>query len=141
MQGAIGVWIFADVAGIEQAPGTAGWSNILIAPKVTTHEAVPSVVAWHNTIRGMVNVSWTNSSSTSFTLDTTIPVNTQAEVRIPYAGGSSSAVTVTDSGTTIFTGGAYKPGVAGIISASADDANSVISVLVGSGSFNFAASW
>jgi alpha-L-rhamnosidase len=143
MQGAIGVWLYRDVAGIEQAEGSAGWSSIVIAPKVTVHEAVPSAAGWHNSIRGTIDVSWTNATTTSFLLDTTIPVNTQAEVRIPFAaGGSPSALVATEGGLTFFSGGAYKPGaVPGVTGAAVNTQGNYLSVMVGSGSYNFALNW
>lgn len=141
MQGSIGAWLYTDVAGIAQQPGTAGWSNILIWPRVTVHENLPSAAGWHSTIRGTIEVSWVNVSSTSFTLSVTVPFNAVTEVRIPYTGTSTSTLVATEGGTTFFSNGAYVNGVTGITSASVNTNLNVLSVMIGGGAYTFALNW
>ncbi len=141
MQGAIGAWLYTDVAGIAQAPNTQAWSSLLLWPRVTSHEALPSATGSYEAISGLIEVAWANAS-TSFTLSATVPVNTRAEVRIPFpAGSAASSLLATEGGATFFSAGSFVPGVAGITGASVLAELSVLSVQVGSGLYSFALSW
>ena len=135
---------YADVAGLEQATGTAGWTSPVIAPKVTMHESLPGAAGWHETIRGRFEVVWSNQTTatggqdTTFTLQATLPANVAGVVRIPIAAGTDvSTVSATEGGTSIFAAGAYKPGVAGITGAAINAATNTLDVNVGSGTYNF----
>jgi hypothetical protein len=97
MQGSIGAWLYTDVGGIAQQPNTAGYESLLLWPRTTTHPSLPSASASFASIRGEIAVEWANSGST-FTLAATVPVNTLAEVRIPYPIGSQISSLVATEG-------------------------------------------
>jgi hypothetical protein len=128
------------VLGIDQAPGTYAYSDILIAPRVTVHEDCPSAQGAHDTIRGRVSVAWTNAT-TSFALAATTPTNTRATVRIPFAAGAAGTLAATEGGVTFYKAGAFVPGVAGITAAAVDAASGTLAVTVGSGTYAFVATW
>ncbi len=79
-----------------------------------------------------------------FTFAVTVPVNTVATVMMPYGAGvaSGAAVVVTEgaSAATVWSGGQYTPGVAGVTGAVDNAAAHAIAVSVGSGSYSFVAS-
>ncbi len=135
MQGAIGAWLYTDVAGISQQPGSAGYSSILLAPKVTVHESLPYASGSLESIAGPISITWVNATAT-FSLKATIPCNTVAEVRVPFpASAASGSLVGTEGGVTFFTAGAYVPGVAGITGATV--LGDALSVSVGAGSYSF----
>ena len=138
MQGAIGVWLYADVLGISQQPGTVGFGKLLLWPRVTVHENLPSASGSFDSIHGRIELAWSNATS-YFTLAATVPTNAVAEVRIPFPTGA--AVTASEGGVSIFAAGAYKPGVPGITGAAIDAASGTLVVTVGSGVFAFNATW
>jgi hypothetical protein len=140
MQGAIGAWLYTDVAGISQQPASAGYASLLLWPRVTTHEALPSAAGTLLTVRGPVAVRWENNSA-SFTLAAEVPANAVAEVRLPFpAGAAAGALAASEGGVGFFAGGAYKPGVPGITGAAVDAATGTLRVTVGSGAYAFALS-
>lgn len=138
MQGAIGAWLYSDVAGIAQAPGTAGYTSLLLWPRVTVHQDLPSASATFQAISGLIAVAWANATA-SFTMDVTVPCNVEAEVRIPFAAGASAGALVgSEGGATFFTGGAFVPGaVPGVTGASVLAEHSALSVKVGAGTYAF----
>jgi hypothetical protein len=140
MQGAIGSWMYTDVAGIDQQPGSAGYASLLLWPRVTTHEALPTAAGTLLTVRGPVVVRWENST-TAFSLAAEVPTNAVAEVRLPFpAGAALAALVATEGGAEVFAGGAYKPGVPGVTGAAVDAASGTLSVKVGAGAYAFALS-
>jgi len=138
MQGAIGVWLYADVLGIAQQPGTVGFGELLLWPRVTVHENLPSASGSFDSIHGRVELAWSNATS-YFTLAATVPTNAVAEVRIPFPAGA--AVAASEGGVPFFAAGAYKPGVPGITGAAVDAASGTLAVNVGAGAYDFAATW
>ena len=87
MQASVGAWLYTDVAGIAQAPGSVGYASLLLWPRATTHAALPSASGALDTIRGSVGLQW-EAGQSSFTATATVPVNTVAEVRLPYPAGT-----------------------------------------------------
>ena len=157
MQGSIGAWLYTDVGGISQQPGTAGYKSLLLWPRTTTHPSLPSASASFASIAGEVAVEWMNNAS-SFLLTATVPVNTIAEVRIPFPAGALSTALIATEGSNalsahscsnnstsnvFFKNGAYVPGVVtGITNAAVNVNASALSVFVGSGVYSFSlAGW
>ena len=97
MQGSVGAWLFTDVAGIAQAPGSAGYASLLLWPRATTHANLTRASGSLQTIRGAVAVDWEAAAGQSFTLHATVPANAVAEVRLPFSPGTApSALLATD---------------------------------------------
>jgi hypothetical protein len=97
MMGSIGAWLYTDVGGIAQQPGTAGYKSLLLWPRATTHASLPSASASFASIAGEVAVEWANAGS-SFSLTATVPANVVAEVRIPFPAGAGAAALVGTEG-------------------------------------------
>lgn len=72
-------WFYAYVLGIRQAPHSAGWEKVLIAP-------VPGPLTWAKgqvkTPRGVIKVSWKRTGNV-LTLEKSVPKGIQVEVILP----------------------------------------------------------
>lgn len=141
MQGAIGAWLYTDVAGIAQQPGSAGYTDLLLWPRVTVHEDLPYASATFEAISGRISVAWANAT-TAFTLAATVPPGARAEVRLSAGPGAAAGALVgSEGGVVFFRNGALVPGaVAGIASAAVQSVGggaSVLAVHVASGSYAF----
>lgn len=108
MQGAIGAWLYSDVAGIAQQPGTAGYSSLLIWPRATTHELLPFASGSFDSIRGTVAVEW-QAAAKSFKATVTVPANTVAEVRLTFPAGTAASALVGVEGAVPMTCAANAP--------------------------------
>ena len=97
MEGSVGAWLYSDVAGIAQAPGTSGYASLLLWPRATTHASLPYASGSFESIRGTVAVEW-ESETQAFTLAATVPANTVAEVRLPFPPGTPPAALVAFDG-------------------------------------------
>jgi hypothetical protein len=93
MLGQIQEWFYHDLAGIQNAPGSAGFKQIVINPQPVGD--VTWVKASYNSIRGKIVSDWKRDGD-KFTLKVTIPANTTATVYVP----AKSAGNVTESGRT-----------------------------------------
>jgi alpha-L-rhamnosidase len=95
MLGSIDSWFTEKLAGIRQAPGSAGYRRLLIAPAVVgdlTHAA-----GSYRTPYGEVRTSWTKKGG-AIELTVTVPPGSTAEVHVPGSG----AVHQAGSGTWTF---------------------------------------
>ena len=119
--GSIGEWLYRFVLGIDQEPGTAGFSRLLLRP----HPGSP--LSWargsYQSVRGLISTSWTRSGD-QLAFRAQIPPNVTASIRIP----SSRAADVRDAGGNPPATLASFPGASGIQEAVFD---------VGSGSHEF----
>ena len=73
-------WMFDTAAGIALDPAAPGFSHIIIHPQpggTLTHAS-----ASYNSIHGQITTDWTLKNKT-FSLKTTIPVNTTATIQLP----------------------------------------------------------
>ena len=95
MQGSVGAWLYTEVAGISQAPGTAGHASLLLWPRATTHPNLTQASGSLQTIRGAVAVDWV-AAPRAFSLRATVPANAAAEVRLPFPAGAAGALLATD---------------------------------------------
>ena len=80
MLGQIQEWFYHDLAGIQDAPGGAGFKKIVIAPQPVGD--VNWVKASFDSVRGKIVCDWKRDEK-KFTLDVTIPPNTTATVYVP----------------------------------------------------------
>jgi hypothetical protein len=95
MLGQIQEWFYHDLAGIQNAPGSAGFKEIVIAPQPVGD--VTWAKASYNSIRGKIRSDWKRDAS-KFTLAVSIPANTTATVYVP----AKSAAAVTKTGGATF---------------------------------------
>ena len=138
MQGSIGAWLWTDVAGISQQPGTGGWGQLLLWPRATAHADLPSAAGVYKSIRGTVALSWLNATSGAFQLNATVPPNTAAEVRLPF-DGAPATLEGSEGGVAFFKNGAFIPNAVPGISGAyfSPSAPGTLSVAVGSGTYAF----
>jgi hypothetical protein len=91
MLGQIQEWFYHDLAGIQNAPGSAGFKKIVIHPQPVGD--VTWVKASYDSLRGKIVTEWKRAGG-KFILKVTIPANTTATVFIP----AKSAEKVFESG-------------------------------------------
>lgn len=91
MLGQVQEWFYHDLAGIQDALGSPGFKQIVIAPQPVGD--VTWVNASFDSIRGNIVSDWKRDGGT-FMLKISIPANTTATVYVP----TKSAETVTESG-------------------------------------------
>jgi alpha-L-rhamnosidase len=105
--GSVGEWLYRFVLGIDQEPGTAGFTRLLLRP----HPGDP--LTWargsYQSVRGPVRTSWARSGD-QFTFRAQIPPNVTASVRIP----SAQAADVRDAAGNPPQALARFPGAAGV---------------------------
>jgi hypothetical protein len=80
MLGQIQEWFYHDLAGIQNAPGSAGFKKIRIAPQPVGD--LTWVKASYHSIRGKITSDWKRDGK-KFTLKVLIPANTTAEIFVP----------------------------------------------------------
>src|SRR5258708_23907580 len=84
MLGAIDEWFTAGLAGIQQAPGAAGYDTLVIKPAILGRLA--HVKGSYQTPNGEVICEWTRQTR-GHHLDVTIPDNTTATIYVPVSRG------------------------------------------------------
>lgn len=94
MLGQIQEWFYHDLAGIQNAPGSAGFERIVIRPQPVGD--VTWVKARYESIRGRI-VSYWKREGRRFTLEATIPANTTATIYLP---ATSAGAVKAPSGAT-----------------------------------------
>ena len=87
MLGQIQEWFYHDLAGIQNAPDSAGFKEIVIKPQPVGD--VTWVKASYNSIRGKIGSDWRRDDG-KFTLKVSIPANTTATVYIPAQSASGA---------------------------------------------------
>jgi alpha-L-rhamnosidase len=79
--GSVGEWLYRGVAGLGQAPGSAGYRELLIRPRPG-----PARSSWarasHESVRGRISVGWSQDNGV-FRLELTVPPGAGAVVHIP----------------------------------------------------------
>jgi alpha-L-rhamnosidase len=85
--GAIGEWLHRCVAGLDQAPGSAGWRAVRIAPQLD--ERLRWARAEHDSPLGPVRAGWERFGD-ELVLDAELPPGTSGTVELP--GGEAVAV-------------------------------------------------
>lgn len=89
--GSVGEWMFGAVAGIDMEPGTVGFKQLAIRPRLG--EQLTWVKSDYDSINGLIETAWRRTGDV-VELDVTIPANTTATVYVPAA----SAEGVTEGG-------------------------------------------
>jgi hypothetical protein len=90
MLGQIQEWFYHDLAGIQNAPGSAGFKEIVIVPQPVGD--VTRVNASYNSIRGKIVSDWKLDGG-KFTLKVSIPANTTATIFVPAKSADAVAKT------------------------------------------------
>ncbi len=80
MLGQIEEWFYHDLAGIQNAPGSPGFRQIVIDPQPVGD--ITEVKASYRSIRGHIFSSWQRDGK-NFTLKISIPANTMATIYVP----------------------------------------------------------
>jgi alpha-L-rhamnosidase len=130
MFGSVGAWLYKALAGINLAPGTAGFETILIEPRMVrdlTHASGSTM-----TVRGEVACAWSRTERT-VRVEVTIPFGSAAEVVIPELGLRN--IKVSEGGRTIWANGASAPGAPGI--AGVVEQDGAIRIKTGGGRYVF----
>jgi alpha-L-rhamnosidase len=130
MFGSVGAWFYKALAGINLAPGATGFEKILIQPQMVrdlTHASGSTM-----TVRGEVACAWSRTER-SVRVEVTVPFGSEAEVVIPKLGIRD--IKVSEGGQTIWTGGDFIVGAAGV--AGAVDKDGAIRVRTGGGRYVF----
>jgi alpha-L-rhamnosidase len=79
--GSVGEWLYRGIAGLDQAPGSVGYRELLIRPRPGR---LTSASARYESVRGAVATSWTCKDDV-FRLAVTVPPGATATVHIPSA--------------------------------------------------------
>ena len=94
MLGQIQEWFYHDLAGIQNAPDSAGFKKIIIDPQPVGD--LTWVRCQYHSVRGPISTEWRRAAN-QFTLDVTIPPNTAATVLVP----ARSVAEVRESGVAV----------------------------------------
>jgi alpha-L-rhamnosidase len=130
MFGSVGSWLYKALAGINLAPGTAGFERILIAPQMVrdlTHASGSTT-----TVRGEVACAWSRTER-SVRVEVTVPFGSEAEVVIPKLGIRD--IKISEGGQTIWMADRYVAGAAGV--GGAVDKDGAIRITTGGGRYVF----
>ena len=131
MFGSVGAWFYQALAGINQAPDTAGYRQLRIQPQAAHGLLWASGTV--KTIRGTVESSWARDGD-GIMLKVNVPVGAGAHVMVPKPG-ELTGITVEENGRVVWEDGEYVPGDAGISGAASED--NAIAFDVGSGQYSF----
>jgi len=82
--GDVAAWLVHDLAGIDQAPGSLEYRQLVIRPAIIG--GLARAAGAYTTPAGTAVVSWTRGSDGRVTLDVTIPANSTAEIWVPASG-------------------------------------------------------
>ena len=78
-----GGWFYTGLAGIRQMENSVAFKHLLIAPQLT--DLIQEQSSEFNSPYGKVAVSWKHNSDKNLQLEIEIPVNTKADVVLPFA--------------------------------------------------------
>ena len=148
----IGAWLWRWLAGIRIAeeptePGYAGaYAHLTLAPYeaiVTDHDRISSAKASLPTTHGNISLSWEFSGS-SLHINTSLPPNTAATVKLPHSAGRLWAE-LHEGESLIYRDGDAAPEVAarletveGVHTLDRVDADHLV-IQIGGGDYSFAA--
>jgi alpha-L-rhamnosidase len=130
MFGSVGSWLYKALAGINLAPGTTGFEKILVQPQMVRDLMHASGSTM--TVRGEVACAWSRTER-SIRVEVTIPGGSEAEVVIPKLNIRN--VKVSEDGKTIWVGGKFIVGAAGVTGAV--DKDNAILIKTGGGRYVF----
>ncbi|MDR2564051.1 MAG: glycoside hydrolase family 78 protein [Prevotellaceae bacterium] len=92
--GAVGNWLYTSVAGIQNAPESAGYKKIVIAPH--PHKELSQAQASLKSVYGEIVSAWQIKDGL-MNLKVKIPTNTQAEIHLPI----KTVESITESGKAV----------------------------------------
>jgi alpha-L-rhamnosidase len=101
--GSVGEWLYRFLLGIDQAPGSAGFGQLLLRP----HPG--GSLAWargsYRSVRGTISVGWKRDRGL-FTYRAELPPNVTATIRIPsgHAAGVRDAAGIPPASLASFPG-------------------------------------
>jgi len=130
MFGSVGAWFYKALAGIKQAPDSAGFKHIRIQPEMVRDLRFASGTI-HSPL-GKITCSWTKSPH-HIDLKVDIPVNAEAEVFIPKL--KMFHIVLKENGKQIYADQKFLPGVQGI--KEAEEFPASIRIEIGSGWYHF----
>jgi alpha-L-rhamnosidase len=130
MFGSVGAWLYKALAGINLAPGSTGFEQILFQPRMVRDLRHASGTV--RTERGEVGCAWSRTEG-SVSVQVAIPVGSTAEIVIPKFNLRN--VRVTESGKPVWENGKFVAGVAGITAA--QDKDGAVRITAGSGRYAF----
>ena len=125
----VGAYFYEGLAGIRVDPAAPGYKKIIIRPGLP--KKLNSVTASRISPYGEISSSWEREKG-QVHLNVNIPPNTTADISVPKDGAGK--VLITESGTKVWDGAAFKP-VAGLEKA-AEEAD-YVTFKAGSGSYRF----
>jgi alpha-L-rhamnosidase len=133
--GGLDAWLTSGLAGIGQAPGTAGFADPVIKPAVfaTTASVSDHYTSPYGTIVSDWSVTGPSDSPASLTMTTAIPVSSPGTVEIPQLGSSR---VIREDGRVIWSHGRPVGGA----SASVDGDYIAVSGVTGTHAFTWGAS-
>jgi alpha-L-rhamnosidase len=119
--GAIGDWIYRNVAGIRNDPDYPGFKRFTIRPLVTSR--LDHVRAWHVSPYGRIISEW-NTNGEKLQMNVTVPPNSVARIYIPRRDGTG----VLESGLSL----EKADGILGM-----EEQEDLLMLEVGSGEYHF----
>jgi alpha-L-rhamnosidase len=81
--GSVGEWMYSHILGIQPDEAHPGYRHFYIRPK--PGDKLEWAKGNYHSIMGDIEVSWTKKDGI-FTLDVTVPVNTEATIVMPFGG-------------------------------------------------------
>ncbi|MGH3406087.1 MAG: alpha-L-rhamnosidase C-terminal domain-containing protein, partial [Streptosporangiaceae bacterium] len=105
--GSVGDWLYRFMLGIDQAPGTAGFSHPVLRPH--PGGSLTFARGWHESVRGTISAAWERSGD-RLSYRVGLPPNVTATVCVPAA----RAAEVRDAGGAGPASVAAFPGRAGV---------------------------
>lgn len=136
MYGSTGSWYYSTLAGLQRAPGSRSWRNLIIAPPAA---GLFSNLTWVNasieTPMGLVGSSWSSASMDTYRLEATVPTNAVARIIVPV----SSSMTVKEGSTVVWAAGAGAniEAIDGVSAAVAQNDGRAVIITVGGGVYCF----
>ena len=93
------------MVGIDQAPGSTEYRQLLIRPAIVG--GLTQAAGTYTTPEGRAAVSWSRSPDGQVTMSVTVPANTTAEIWVPASGQPGTVTGATFSRTGSFDGTRY----------------------------------
>ncbi len=81
--GAVGEWLYRDLAGIDEASDGVAFDRIVIRPRFPA--ALDSLRATYRSARGLITSAWRRERDGTMSVSVSIPANTAAVVELPHA--------------------------------------------------------
>lgn len=97
MLGHLMEWFYSGLAGIDQAPNSVGFKEVVIKPELVGD--INFVKASYETFYGTISSEWTRDAKDAITLKVQIPANTTAEIWLPVR---STANITLNNGALVF---------------------------------------